>query len=339
MIEVDWNLARAFCMTADTGSLSAAARRLGLTQPTLSRQVAALEAALGVTLFERVGKKLVLTESGLSLLEHARAMSNSAEAMALAAVGRAQDIGGAVNISATDAVSAYLLPEIVEAIRQKAPQITIGIVASNTLSDIRRREADIAIRHVQPTEDELIGQLVGTAAAHLYASKDWVARRGMPASIDDLLPEDLVGFEPVDQFAEHLKAIGISVNADRFRIVSENAVVLWEMVRRGLGVGMMLREVAERTPGLVRLLPQLPVVPVPVWLVTHRELRTSARVRLVFDVLGHELKRIVTVARDVGTSSFASRTAGERTPSEHAMADVSGSKATRSRPGRRRRRR
>jgi DNA-binding transcriptional LysR family regulator len=339
MIEVDWNLARAFCMTADTGSLSAAARRLGLTQPTLSRQVAALEAALGVTLFERVGKKLVLTESGLSLLEHARAMSNSAEAMALAAVGRSQDIGGAVNISATDAVSAYLLPEIVEAIRQKAPQITIGIVASNTLSDIRRREADIAIRHVQPTEDELIGQLVGTAAANLYASKDWVARRGMPASIDDLLPEDLVGFEPVDQFAEHLKAIGISVNADRFRIVSENAVVLWEMVRRGLGVGMMLREVAERTPGLVRLLPQLPVVPVPVWLVTHRELRTSARVRLVFDVLGHELKRIVTVARDVGTSSFASRTAGERTPSEHAMADVSGSKATRSRPGRRRRRR
>lgn len=301
MSKMDWNLARAFCMTADTGSLSAAARKLGLTQPTLSRQVADFEAALGVTLFERVGKKLVLTESGLSLLEHARAMSTAAEAMALAAVGRAQDIGGAVRISATDAVSAYLLPEIVETIRQKAPQITIGIVASNTLSDIRRREADIAIRHVQPTENELIGRLVGTVAAHLYASQAWVARKGMPASIDDLLPEDLVGFEPVEQFAEHLKAIGISVNADRFRIVSENAVVLWEMVRRGLGVSMMLREIAERTPGLVRLLPQLPAVSVPVWLVTHRELRTSARVRLVFDVLAGELERIVITASDVGT--------------------------------------
>lgn len=300
MGEMDWNLARAFCMTADTGSLSAAARKLGLTQPTLSRQVADFEAALGVTLFERVGKKLVLTESGLSLLEHARAMSTAAEAMALAAAGRAQDIGGTVKISATDAVSAYLLPEIVETIRQKAPQITIGIVACNTLSDIRRREADIAIRHVQPTEDELIGRLVGTVEAHLYASDAWVARKGMPAAIDDLLPGDLVGFEPVEQFAEHLKAIGVSVNADRFRIVSEHAVVLWEMVRRGLGVCMMLREIAERTPGLVRLLPQVPAVSVPVWLVTHRELRTSARVRLVFDVLADELTRIVTTVSDVG---------------------------------------
>lgn len=122
MSRIDWNLARAFCMTADTGSLSAAARKLGLTQPTLSRQVADFEAALGVTVFERVGKRLVLTESGLSLLEHARAMSTAAEAMALAAVGRAQDIGGTVKISATDAVSAYLLPEIIETIRQKAPR-------------------------------------------------------------------------------------------------------------------------------------------------------------------------------------------------------------------------
>lgn len=301
MSEMDWNLARAFCMTADTGSLSAAARKLGLTQPTLSRQVADFEAALGVTLFERVGKKLVLTESGLGLLEHARAMSTAAEAMALAAIGRGQDIAGAVKISATDAVSAYLLPEIVETLRQKAPQITVGIVASNTLSDIRRREADIAIRHVQPIEDELIGRLVGTGAAHLYASEAWVARRGMPASIVDLVSEDLVGFEPAEQFAEHLKAIGITADAARFGIVSENAVVLWEMVRRGLGIGMMLREIAERTPGMVRLLPRLPIVPVPVWLVTHRELRTSARVRLVFDVLADELERIVRRAGDVAT--------------------------------------
>ena len=300
VMKMDWNLARAFCMTADTGSLSAAARTLGLTQPTLSRQVADFETSLGVTLFERVGKKLVLTESGLSLLEHARVMSTAAEAMALAAAGRAQEIGGAVKISATDAMSAYLLPEIVGTIRRKAPQITIGIVASNTLSDIRRREADIAIRHVQPTEDELIGRLVGTVEAHLYASEAWVARKGMPASIDDLLPEDLVGFEPTEQFADHLQAIGIPVTADRFRIVSENAVVLWEMVRRGLGVSMMLREIAERTPGTVRLLPQLPVVSVPVWLVTHRELRTSARVRLVFDTLADELRRIVATGSDGG---------------------------------------
>lgn len=292
MKEIDWNLARAFVLTADSGSLSAAARRLGLTQPTLSRQVAELEASLGVTLFERVGKRLVLTESGLTLLDHARAMSSAAEAMALAAAGRAEDVRGRVSISATDAVSVYLLPDIVERLRRKAPQVTIVLVASNALSDLRRREADIAIRHVRPSEEELIGRLVGEMTAHLYASQDWITRHRHPTTPAELAETDIVGFEPVDRYAEQLRAIGIPITAERFPIVSENAVVLWEMVRRGLGVSMMLREIAERMPGLVRLLPEMPGVRVPVWLVTHRELRTSARVRLVFDTLAEELGRL-----------------------------------------------
>lgn len=292
MKEIDWNLARAFVLTADSGSLSAAARRLGLTQPTLSRQVAELEASLGVTLFERVGKRLVLTESGLTLLDHARAMSSAAEAMALAAAGRAEDVRGRVSISATDAVSVYLLPDIVERLRRIAPQVTIVLVVSNALSDLRRREADIAIRHVRPSEEELIGRLVGEMTAHLYASQDWITRHGHPTTPAELAETDIVGFEPVDRYAEQLRAIGIPITAERFPIVSENAVVLWEMVRRGLGVSMMLREIAERMPGLVRLLPEMPGVRVPVWLVTHRELRTSARVRLVFDTLAEELGRL-----------------------------------------------
>lgn len=291
MIELDWNLMRAFCLTAEGGSLSAAARKLGLTQPTLSRQVTALETALGVTLFDRVGKKLVLTDAGLGLLEHARAMAAAADAMTLAAAGRAQDVHGRVSISATDAVSAYLLPQIVERIRQKAPQIVLAVVASNALSDIRRREADIAIRHVRPSEQELIGRRVGDMTAHFYASASWVARNGMPGSLDELAAAELLGFEPVDRFAEHLQAIGVAVRADHFRIVSENAVVLWEMVQRGLGVCMMLREIADMRPGLVRLMPEMPGVSVPVWVVTHRELRTSARVRVVFDTLVEELSR------------------------------------------------
>lgn len=292
MKEIDWNLARAFVLTAEGGSLSAAARRLGLTQPTLSRQVAELETSLGVTLFERVGKRLVLTESGLSLLDHARAMSAAAEAMALAAAGRAQDVRGRVSISATDAVSAYLLPDIIERLRRKAPQVTIVLVASNALSDLRRREADIAIRHVRPSEEDLIGRLVGEMTAHLYASAAWIARNGRPRTPEEITGADIVGFEPVDRYAEHLQAIGIPIAADQFRIVSENAVVLWETVRRGLGVSMMLSEIADRMPGLERLFPDMPGVKVPVWLVTHRELRTSARVRLIFDTLAEELGRL-----------------------------------------------
>lgn len=140
MITIDWNRTRAFLATAEAGSLSAAARKLELTQPTLSRQVAALEAELGVTLFERIGKRLVLTKAGESLLEYARAMGEAAVAMTFAATGRAEAIEGRVTVSATDAYAAYTLPEIVERIRKEAPQVTLVIVSSNSLSDLQRRE-------------------------------------------------------------------------------------------------------------------------------------------------------------------------------------------------------
>jgi len=289
MIGIDWNLARAFCATADTGSLSAGARRLGLTQPTLSRQVAALESALGVTLFERIGRRLVLTETGLSLLDHARTMADAADALALAAAGKAREIAGNVSISATDAFAAHLLPEIVERIGKAAPQITITIIASNALSDLRRREADIAIRHVRPTEAELIGRRLGEMRAHFYAAENWVARNGKPRSTADLRRAEFVGFESAESFSAYLNDAGIPVSADQVRIVSENGVVAWEMVRRGLGVGVMLREIAARTPGVVPLLPKVLDVAVPLWLVSHRELHTSRRVRLVFEMLAEEL--------------------------------------------------
>lgn len=291
MTSIDWNLARAFSATADAGSLSAAARKLGLTQPTLSRQVAALEAALGVTLFERIGKRLALTDAGVGLLEHARMMASSADAMALAAAGKAEDVSGRVTISATDAVAAYLLPDIVARIRVAAPQITVVIISSNSLSDLRRREADIAIRHVRPTEPELIGRLVCEMSARFYASADWIARNGAPRSVEDLRTADLVAFEPVERFVAHLNGAGVPVSAEQVRISSENSVVVWEVVRRGLGVGMMLTEIADRVPGMVRLLPQLPATPVPVWLVAHRELRTSRRVRLVYEAIASALTR------------------------------------------------
>ena len=301
MDRIDWNLARAFCATADAGSLSAAARKIGLTQPTLSRQIAALEDALGVSLFERVGKKLVLTDAGLGLLEHAQAMAAAADAMALVAAGKAQEVAGRVTVSASDAISVYLLPEIVARIRQQAPQITLVVIASNSISDLRRREADIAIRHVRPTEPELIGQLVYQSTAHFYAAASWVARNGAPSSVAELARTDLLGFEPAERFAEHLNNIGIPITPDGFRIVSENGVVIWELVRRGLGVGAMLREIAERTPDIIRLLPDLPGTPVPVWLVSHRELRTSRRVRLVFDILAEEFGRCSVGGRPSAT--------------------------------------
>lgn len=287
----DWNHIRGFHATAVAGSLSAAARQLGLTQPTLSRQVLALEAELGVTLFERRGRKLVLTQTGRELLDHIRIMGDAADTLVLAATGRAQEIGGRVCISATDTCAAYVLPEIVARIRSEAPQITIAIVASNEISDLHRGEADIAIRHVRPDRPGLVGRHICDTDARFYASEAWVALNGLPKGPADLASAGLMGFDD-PRFAGFLREIGIPIATEDFRIVSESAVVIWEMVKRGMGVAVMMREVAERTPGVVNLLPDMLPIPVPIWLVTHQELESSPRVRLVQTIMAEELARM-----------------------------------------------
>lgn len=292
MRTADWNHLRAFHATATTGSLSAAARQLGLTQPTLSRQVAALEEELGVSLFSRRGRKLLLTETGADLLNHIRTMGEAADAVALAASGRAEQVGGRVSISVTDTYAAYILPSIVERIRTEAPQVTVAIVASNELSNLHRREADIAIRHAAPDQPGLTGQHVRDTQAWFYVSQDWVARNGLPARPQDLAGCDLIAFEDAERYSAYLNGMGIPVEATDFRMVSDSSVALWEMVRRGLGVAPMLTEIAERTPDVVRLLPDMAPIIVPVWVVTHRELEASPRIRLVQRILAEELTRL-----------------------------------------------
>jgi DNA-binding transcriptional LysR family regulator len=292
MNDLDWNQLRAFYTTAASGSLSQAARDIGLTQPTLSRQIMALEASLGVTLFERIGKRLILTETGRELLEHVRIMGDAALTTRLSASGLATAVDGKVSISATDSYAAWILPEMVERIRKEAPQITVTIVSSNKFSDLRRREADIALRHQRPQEPDLIGRLARSSATAMYASRDWVAHHGMPVAPEDVVPH-LLGFDDTENYTAHLRSLGVPVETRDIRLISDSSIVIWEMVRRGMGVCLMLKEIAGRTPEVVQILPALPAFEVPLWLVTHRELRTSRRIRLVFDILSDELAKLV----------------------------------------------
>lgn len=288
-VSFDWNQARAFLATAEEGSLSAAARALGQTQPTLGRQVTALEEELGVVLFERIGRSLALTPSGLELLDHVRAMGEAAGRISMAASGRSQSIEGQVCISASDAMAAYFLPGVLKRLREMAPKIEIEVVASNALSDLRRREADIAIRHVRPEQPDLIAKLVRESKAHLYASSEFIARQGRPATPEDLSNSDFIGFGQTDRLLTALNGAGLSLTRNNFRIGSESGVVAWELMKQGLGIGIMSEEIAALTPGIERILPDLPPFTFPVWLTTHRELRSSARIRLVFDLLDEVL--------------------------------------------------
>jgi DNA-binding transcriptional LysR family regulator len=282
------------CFSRDRylGSLSAAARHLGLTQPTLSRQILALEADLGVALFERIGRRLSLTSTGTMLLEHAKLMGRAAEAAFLSASGDMQELSGRVSISATETYSAYILPEILARIGLEAPQLTVMVLAANDFSDLHRREADIAIRHVAPHRDGLIGLRLPDAEAHFYASNAWVEKNGMPRDGAALAHSGLIGMDDVDQFAAYLSGIGIPVVASDIRLASNSQIAVWQMVQSGLGIAPMQREVADRTPDVRRLSLDIPPIVFPVWLITHRGLASSPRIRLVQKILSEELARM-----------------------------------------------
>ncbi len=288
-IAFDWNRARAFLATAEEGSLSAAARALGQTQPTLSRQVAALEQDLGVTLFERVGRSLALTQAGLELLEHFRTMGEAAARISLTASGQSQAIEGHVRLTATPTMATYHLPPILKALRERAPGIELDIVASNEVRDLTRREADIAIRHGRPEQPDLIAKKVRESRAQLYASRAYLDRHGRPQSPDDLAEADFIGFESPEFLLPVLNGMGIPITRRNVRLTTASGTVYLALLRQGLGVSIMVKDDAELCPDLEPVLPSLAPIPVPTWLVTHRELRTSRRIRLVFDFLAEAL--------------------------------------------------
>ena len=284
-VSFDWNRARAFLATAEEGSLSAAARALAQTQPTLSRQVAALEEELGVSLFERVGRSLSLTQSGLELLDHFRAMGDAANRVSLAASGQSQAIEGQVSITATHVMATYFLPAMLKQLREVAPGIEVEIVASNEVRDLMRREADIAIRHVRPEQPDLIAKLVRETSAHFYASTDYLDKHGRPATVGDMSDAEFIGFEHTESMIPFLNALGLSLTRRNFKLATNSGTAIIELVKQGLGITVLVRDVAALIPGLEQVMPELAPIPVPIWLVTHRELNTSRRIRLVFDLL------------------------------------------------------
>ncbi|MBS8227643.1 LysR family transcriptional regulator [Vannielia litorea] len=285
----DWNQARAFLAAADEGSLSAAARRMGQTQPTLGRQVTALEEALGVTLMERGGRRMQLTEAGRELLPHLRAMEQSAGQVALVAAGQAQGVSGRVTISASDMVATRVLPPIVAQLARRAPELQISVLSSNTLSDLTRREADIALRHVRPSEPGLIARLLSEEPAKFWASTAYLERTGRPAALAELGQHDWVGHTDGPTMLRYLAEKGIEVPPERVRTVADNGLGYRELVRLGLGIGILPESDVRPGEGIEPVLPEFTFMTVPTWIVTHGELHTARRIRLVFDVIAEAL--------------------------------------------------
>ncbi|AZO27466.1 MULTISPECIES: LysR family transcriptional regulator [Mesorhizobium] len=291
MKEFDWNLIKSFVAVAETGSLSAAARRLEASQPTLGRHIAELEQALGVTLFRRGRRGYELTEAGSTLYERGQAVSEQANAFSLLALGSVEAIEGTVRIAASEVVAACVLPQMTARLGEEEPGIEVEIVASNQVENLLRRDADIAIRMVRPAQNELVARKVTDIALCLCAAKSYLDRRGRPEKPADLADHALVGFDRSDEIIRGFTAFGIPIGRSHFRFRTDNQIVLWEAVRAGNGIGIGQEPLANSDPELEKLLPEVPLPVLPVWLAMHRDVRTSMRIRRVADFLHEELKR------------------------------------------------
>ncbi|MCB1347756.1 MAG: LysR family transcriptional regulator [Maritimibacter sp.] len=283
--DLDWSLLQSFLAVAETGSLSAAARALGLSQPTLGRKVREVEAALGAELFHRHAKGLALTETGQAMLGPAQAMRDAAGRISLVAAGEDRGLSGPVRITASVVVSHFLLPEMLTRFRREEPGIEIDLVASDSSENLLFRAADIAVRMYRPGQLDMVTRHVADMPMGIYAAKSYLDGAGRPATQDALLALDWVGFDRNEMILRGMAEAGWSVTRDFFKLRTDDQAAYWQLVRAGGGVGIMQRAIGDPDPRLERLMPELPLPSLPVWLTAHEEVRRVPRVARVWEAL------------------------------------------------------
>jgi DNA-binding transcriptional LysR family regulator len=284
----DWTLLQSFLSVAETGSYSAAARATGRSQPTIGRHVEQLQSQLGAVLFQRAQTGYTLTQTGTALMDHARTMQQAAAKISLITEGRAEEVRGTVRVTASEIVATYILPHIFADLLAEEPELQIELVATNSTENLSMREADIAVRMVQPDQQDLIARKLGEIEVGLFAAQSYLDRAGTPHSPADFANHIVLGYDKSDIIIRGMETFGIKASREDFAFRIDNQVTYLESVRAGVGIGASQRRQAEKY-GLIEILPELKIPPLPVWLAAHSELRTSARVRRVFDFLANYL--------------------------------------------------
>src|SRR5271168_3890143 len=281
----NWDELRTFVEVARAGSLSGAARRLGLTQPTVGRHIDALEAALGLTLFTRSPRGLTPTSAALALEPHVEAMAAAAAAFGRAASGEAAADRGTLRVTASEVIGCEVLPPILASFRAEHPGIAIELGLTNKTEDLARRDADIAVRMVRPTQSGLVARRIGASRIGLYAHRDYLARFGEPRSLADLASHCLIGFDRDNSSFRTAGDLARGLKREDFGFRCDNDLAQLAALRAGAGVGGCQENIARRTPELVAILPNVIQYALEVWLVMHEDLKATRRVRLLFDHL------------------------------------------------------
>ncbi|NIJ42532.1 DNA-binding transcriptional LysR family regulator [Parvibaculum indicum] len=285
--EPGWEFYRSFLAVMREGSLSGAARLLGLTQPTVGRHIDALEDELGVSLFTRSQNGLSPTDSALSLMPHAEAMASAADALRRAATGAADEDRGTVRLTASEIIGTEVLPPMLTSFREKHPMIAVEMVISNRNTDLLRREADIAIRMAQPTQSALVARKVGTVHLGFHAHPAYIEKHGLPSTMEELSEHPVIGYDR-NASIRRLDQVSVELTRDFFTYRCDSDVAQYGMLKAGFGIGVCQYPLGKRD-GLVSFMPEAFDFPLDIWIVMHEDLRGNRRMRLMFDHLAETL--------------------------------------------------
>ena len=286
MANADWNLFQSLHAVLQAGSLSAAAKSRGLTQPTLGRHIEALEQKLGAPLFLRSPRGLTPTDLARQLEQHLAEMHAAAAAALRDASGSADSLKGAIRITASQIIGAEVLPPILGAFHGRHPEIDIELVLSNKTEDLSRRDADIAVRMMRPTQGALLARKVGSLGVGFYAAPDYVARHGLPQDLAGLRDRPMIGFDRVAPPIEALKDLALpwEISRELFAFRSDNDLAQIAAIRASLGIGTCQHQLARRY-GLTPVLAEAFEFELEVWIAMHENLKGHRRMRLMFDHL------------------------------------------------------
>jgi DNA-binding transcriptional LysR family regulator len=291
-----WELYRSLLAVLREGSLSGAARSLGLTQPTVGRHVQQLETALSTPLFTRSQHGLVPTDAAYALEPHARAMAGAAAALLRAVSGRASQASGVVRIAASEIIGVEVLPAILADLRVAHPGIVIELSLSDRMEDLLRRDADIAVRMARPTQGALVARHIGPVRLGLHAHRRYVDARGKPAGMAQLARHALIGFDRETASIRALRGLGLKLRRESFAFRADSHLAQLAAIRAGLGIGICQTAIARRDPDLVHVLPNHFAMELDMWLAMHEDLRASLPMRAVLDHLATALAGYVRSA-------------------------------------------
>lgn len=285
MKQLDWGLIRSFLAVADTGSLSAAARQLEVSQPTLTREIQALESSTGLNLFTRTTRGVKLTEDGATLVDAASHMGEHADRFLRQAAGLTEEIDGDVRLSVNEIVGYYMLPAAIAAFHEQHPGIQVEIVISNFASNLRRRDADVALRMFRPRQGDLVARRLPNLELGFYAHRDYIDKHGAPTDFPEMIQHTILGFDEDTSFIEGAAHMGYQFRRDHFAVRTDHLLTHINMIRAGVGIGVTHTGLVPHFPGLVRILEDIPLPPLEFWCVCHQDVQFNPRIRALMQFL------------------------------------------------------